>query len=137
MKYEIDPLRCGKCFVQYVADRFSYHQFRPPVRACLGTVDENEVLPVEIIDQSCRRINDEGSAADDERVGSADCRNRTLDRIIVETFLIEDNIRTDNPAAVRAMRYRTVMQNKVEFIMRAAAHAVRTANGSVQLIDRL
>ena len=101
----------------------------------LALVDEDEVTASEVVDESRRRVDDERGAADDERVRRADGGDCARDGVVVEMFLIENDIGADD-AATFAVGDGRVLHDVVERVVRAAVHAVRAADRAVQLTVR-
>ena len=55
-------------------------------------VDEDQIPTVKIMDERSGRIDREGSACNDEHIGSSDSIQAFINRFAIELFLIEDNI---------------------------------------------
>ena len=75
-------------------------------------VDEDELVAGIIIDQARRGIDRQRCAADDQHIRRADCLDRTAQRSLVESFLVEHDVRLDESAA-RAVRHAVGMQDVV------------------------
>ena len=62
-------------------------------------VDEDQIPTVKIMDERSGRIDREGSARNDEHIGSSDSIQAFINRFAIELFFIENNIRLDKTAA--------------------------------------
>ena len=62
---------------------------------CGIAVDDHELVPVKEARETGRGVDYERSAADDEHVRMGNCIHRTVDHVVVERLLIENDIGLD------------------------------------------
>ncbi len=67
-----------------------------------GFVDQDQFVAAIIIDQAGSGVDNKRSTADYQHVGTLDIIHGAVPGIIIKTFLIQDNIRLDDTAAIRA-----------------------------------
>ena len=89
---------------QHFADGVVDDQGRPVVVASLGFVDEDEIVSIEIIYQTCSRIYHQGCAAYDEAVRLADPVYGLLQHMLFQRFFVKNDIRFDGLATEPAFR---------------------------------
>ena len=89
---------------------------------------------MEVADQTGSGIDIKGSAADDKGIGVIDSANGTAYHIIIETFLVQYDIRLNDAAAFAARNILGVEDkfSREEFM---AFSAVIAENAAVELID--
>ena len=65
-----------------------------------GLVDHDQALAAEVIDKPRGRVDRQGSASDDQHLGVRDRLDGLADHLVVESLLVKDDIRLDDPAAL-------------------------------------
>lgn len=98
-------------------------------------VDDNKVFAFEVIDETGGWINGQRGASDDEAVGLLDFLQSAAENVVVEGFLIEDNVGFDDAAVFWAAWDAIAAAHKVEVVKSAAGHAIVAHNGAVELVD--
>ena len=86
-------------------------------------VDDGQLIASEIADKGSGRVDDQGSAADDQKIGGGDGTYSTLNDIFIQPFFIEDDIRLDRCAAFVAFGYTAAVEDVIqikEFVTAAA-----------------
>src|SRR5690606_3394450 len=88
--------------VKNQVDGIVYHEVGVPVKIGRRFIDDNEMISGKITDQPRGRVHDERRPRDNQRVRLAYAVDRARQRLRVKLFLIQNNVGTDNPAAVTA-----------------------------------
>ena len=91
----------------------------------------------EVPDEPRRRVDHQTGAADDEGIRLADGRHGPGEHFLVQPFLVQNNIRLDDAAALGAAGHAGTVGNEVHIVERAALHAVVAQGAAVELVNGL
>ena len=74
-------------------------QISTAIRRSRGLIDQNQLIAAVIVDQTSGRIHSQRCAADDQDIRLGDVVYALVDRVAVESLLVQHDIRLDNAAA--------------------------------------
>ena len=107
------------------------HQIAARVIRCFIAVDQHHA-PARIAHKPRRGIHGQRRAANDQKIRRLDRAHRAVNILLAQRLAIHHNVRADHSAAC-AVRNAIRLQNRIERIPFAAAHAIIAMHRAVQL----